>query len=214
MTEITENGSMERERELFFAKHLWQLFWTLIPMEIGSVLMLFETGSFYYWCGWSVVLVTDCYYSVTLFCLSKEEKEYRAAGIGILVSALLQHMQEAIQALTYGDGLILLSLIIIPVSIYGTYYFCRANAQILQGKDDILSDNWRKIWKWQKISYFLMAAEILSLFCGALLEWFLFVFAALSIGTSIFAVVIRVMQIVYLYRSAKCFENQKSQELN
>lgn len=93
---------MERKRELFFAKHLWQLFWTLIPMEIGSVLMLFETGSFYYWCGWSVVLVTDCYYSVTLFCLSKEEKEYRAAGIGILVSALLQHMQEAIQALTYG----------------------------------------------------------------------------------------------------------------
>jgi hypothetical protein len=59
-----------------------------------------------------------------------------------------------------------------------------------------------------------MAAEILSLFCGALLEWFLFVFAALSIGTSILAVVIRVMQIVYLYRSAKCFENQKSQELN
>ena len=93
-------------------------------------------------------------------------------------------------------------LILLPmmaVSLYSTYQEYQAHAEVLDGLDDELAENWRKLWKWE-VGFLLgivgcLHVDIISAMLG------LMALIVVVIGL----IVVSILKLVYLYRMAKFF---------
>lgn len=190
------------ERAPLLGKWLWVLFWLVIPSVLGN-LMSNETvlsalpglrGP-----GQVLSLLCTLAYGAILWKLRQTEDGYRIAGVCYMAAGVVNALAEALQS-TIGDGpVVLLLLPVLAVQLYGVYREYNAHAAVLDGADDGLAEKWQKLWKWE-IGLLLGLVGCLVL---AVLSAVLGLLALLA--DVIGMLVVSVLKLVYLYRTARLF---------
>ena len=93
-------------------------------------------------------------------------------------------------------------LILLPmmaVSLYSTYQEYQAHAEVLDGLDDELAENWRKLWKWEVGFLIGIVGCLLLVIISAVLGLMALIVVVIGL------VVVSILKLVYLYRMAKFF---------
>ena len=204
----------ERKKQLdenapVLGKWLWVLFWLFIPSELGalmtndSVIQVFPALELP---GYLITVAVGLAYALVLWRLTAVGRRYRIAAVCALA--------------TMGSGLLtlagfsqesaawwLLSLPLMAVELVGVYQEFNAHAEALDGVDDELAEKWRKLWKWN-------IGLLGALFCCLFLVLVSGLLGALVlIAVSIAIVVVAVLKLVYLYRTAQVFRRYAAQKM-
>lgn len=190
-------------RSTVLGKWLWVLFWLNIPSAVAGVLTNDQVADLVpgmYWAGHLLSTVCGVAYCVILLKLAAVEPRYRTAGVcglasmGLGVLLLLVSGAEAAPAWS-----LLLTLPSLVVTLVREYSECMANAAVLADVDRVLSDRWTVLWKWTVACFVATMGSALVMIVIPLLG--LLVFIAGGIGT----IVVSILKMIYLYRSAKTF---------
>ena len=204
--EAQQRQQEELVRRVPFLRHwLWILFWLIVPSVIASILgneNLATVAPKVYFVGSILGAVCSIAYGGILLKLSQEEERYRVAGLCTLIPALINAL-----LLVFSRGGEMNSfwlIIVIPAAIVrlvGEYYEFTAHSAVLVGIDDILSDKWTTLWK---CYVGFMAGVIGSMVLLLILPIIgLIAFVVGGIGL----IVVSIMKLVYLYRTATAFKN-------
>lgn len=181
-------------------KWLWILFWIVIIANIPSLMtldMVVEVFPGMLLVGNLLSLIFALSYGLILLKLRSEEDMYRIAGICHLIGAVVSFGLE-----TFTDGgnwTLVISLPVAIVSMVGVYNEYMAHAAVLSGVDNDLSEKWEKLWKWEIGLLAAIAGSILVVLILPLIG------AILALGGALGTVVVGIMKVIYLYRSANCF---------
>ena len=183
------------------AKWLWLLFWLVIPRTLAETLTPDVVASAFPAAGTvGEVLgaLASLAYGVFLWQLRTVDGRYRTAALcslaGSAGSAVILFAVPEESGLWW-----LMSLAIIGVGLWATYQEYYAHADVLEGLDDALSGKWRRLWRWEAGSMLALFGCLLLVLLSAILA--LLILLAASIGL----IVAAVLQLVYLYRTAKLF---------
>ncbi len=188
------------DRAPFLGKWLWILFWLIVPSTIGSLMTqdVFKNNALViYRMGQIINVACTLATALILLKLSQQEEDYRTAGICLLAGSIAGLLANLFQ----GDMALMSILIALPaaiVSIVGQYKEIMAHSAVLRGVDNELSYKWESLWKWfvgSMIGTTLSAFLVLVPIVGVL---------ALLICT-ITLVVVSILKLVYLYKTAKAF---------
>ena len=191
------------KRAPVLGKWLWILFWLIIPSSVASVLTNENiTGALpvVFVLGEVLAAICSFAYGFILIRLASEEEYYRTAGICALVSGVASVLIVCIAGGAEAPAWTL--LISIPasiVSLVGTYYEFTAHATVLTGVDNWLSDKWASLWKWHIGVYGAMLGSLLLVILIPILGMLVMIAAAIGV------VVVSILKLVYLYRTAKLF---------
>ena len=191
------------KRAEVMGKWLWIMFWLMIGANIPALLSndyfaqhlpgLYLAGAI---CG----LLFNLACCLILLKLGREYDGYRVAGILFLVGSAISALRGIINWMNPDAvGLVLLSLPAAVANIAATYQEYIAHSAVLVGVDDVLSEKWGALWRWYIRCYLGMFGCIILMGFAPLLGVVL-VFAAI-----IALLVMAIMEMVYLYRTAKIF---------
>lgn len=184
-------------------KWLWLLFWLIVPNTISGLLnQEFVTNALPWLRIPGSLLNTGCLlaYGLILLQLGSLEDGYRTAGICSLTAAAINLL---IPFFT-GSGetppwTLILTLPAAAVALYGEYREFMAHSAVLVGVDNELSAKWEQLWKWY-IGVFA------ALFGGLLVTFLIPILGLLVVmGSAIGMIVMSILKLVYLYRTAKLF---------
>ena len=191
------------KRAEVMGKWLWIMFWLSIASNVPALLSndyfaqhlpgLYITGEV-------VGLLFYLGYSLILLKLGREYDGYRVAGILFLVGSVISTLRGIITWMNpEAGGLVLLSLPTAVISLAAIYQEYIAHSAVLVSVDDVLSEKWGALWRWY-IRYYLgmIGCVVLMIFAQVL-------GAILLIADVIALVVMSIMKVVYLYRTAKIF---------
>ena len=191
------------KRAPVLGKWLWIVFWLIIPSTIASF-MTHETIVEYlpglYLPGQILRAVCSLTYGLILVKLASEEDRYKTAGICALVCGVV----SAVVAFISGTGetatwTLIFTLPAAVVSFVGEYNEYMAHSIVLTGVDNELSEKWEKLWKWYIGMFGAMIGSILVMLIIPILG------ALVMIGAAIGTIVVSILKLVYLYRTAKIF---------
>lgn len=190
-------------RAPILGKWLWILFWLIIPSTIAG-LMTDDTisGMFpgLYMPGQILNALCHLAYGGILLYLASEEDGYRTAGICSLVAGGISVLVSVISG--PGDapaGSLLFTLPAAIVALVGEFKEFTAHSDVLADVDRELSEKWCVLWKWNIGLYVGMLACTVVVFIIPLL-------GALGVlAASIGLLVVSIMKLVYLYKTAKTF---------
>ena len=191
------------KRAPVLGKWLWIIFWLVIPSSIGSIMAHETTAKILpglFIPGQIINAICSLIYGAILLKLGSKEDRYRTAGI----CALIAGASSALAAIINGgsDGATWILIFTIPaaiVAIVGEYNEYMAHSAVLSGVDNELSEKWEVLWKWY-IGLFL------GMFGCIIVMLILPILGAIAIlGCAIGTVVVSILKLVYLYRTAKIF---------
>ena len=191
------------KRAPVLGKWLWIIFWLVIPSSIGSIMAHETTAKILpglLMPGQIINAICSLTYGAILLKLGTEEDRYRTAGI----CALIAGASSALAAMINGgsDGATWILIFTIPaaiVAIVGEYNEYMAHSAVLSGVDNELSEKWEVLWKWY-IGLFL------GMFGCIIVMLILPILGAIAIlGCAIGTVVVSILKLVYLYRTATIF---------
>lgn len=197
----------QRRRELdrrapVLGKWLWPLFWLVIPSILGNLMTNETVVSAFPGLrlpGEVVNVLCTLAYGVILWQLRRLEDGYRIAAVCNMAGAAGVFLALFV---TKGAGADIALLLLVPASIvqiYGTYREYNAHAAMLDGADDTLAENWRKLWKWE-------IGLLLGLFGCFLLVMIAGILGLLALLADLIGIiVVSILKLVYLYRTAKLF---------
>lgn len=200
--EAARKAEMAKQAPLL-GKWLWIMFWLIIPNSIASVLTN-QTVVVYVpslnFPGQIISAICSAAYGFFLLKLAPVENTYKKAGICVLVTAAASVL---VALLTGAAGTPTWTLILtIPATIMawiGEYHMFRANAAVLEGVDQELSEQWIKLWKWY-IGFLLgMVGSIVIVLILPMIGVLALLAAAIGV------LVVGIKKLVYLYRTAKIF---------
>lgn len=184
-------------------KWLWILFWLVIPSSIAGLISNETLGQSFpglYMVGQILGILCSVAYGLILLKLGSEEDRYRTAGIFALISGGLSAVLMALPGVTQSQGWVL--LLAIPVAIVelvSEYHEYNAHSAVVTELDGQLSEKWETLWKW-------FIGLYLGLFGCVFVTLLAPVLGALSlIGALIGILVVSILKLVYLYRTAKLF---------
>ena len=184
-----EEAQALQARSKVLGKWIWVIFWLSIVTLLGvEGIPVWETLI------QVVRVVCGAAYAIILIYLGTENQGYRTAGILLLLTSVLNIPGYLLDSQVIGLFLSLLALVLGLVSAYQEY---NAHSAVLQGLDDELSRKWGKLWKWYVGCIVVVAVGLVTFFTV------LGVFLAM-VG-AIVMVVVEVIKIVYLYRTAQTF---------
>lgn len=198
------------KRAPVLGKWLWILFWLIIPSAIASLMsqeVIVNSIPALLWPGQILSVTCNLVYSLILFRLASEEDRYRTAGICGLINvvislALLWVSGDTAKLTTSGAGsVLLLSLPAAVLGFIGKYNEFTAHSVVLTGLNNTLAVKWSKLWKWYIATFVVMIGGVLLL----LIIPFLGLLAVLA--GAIALVVVSILQLVYLYKTAKIFRD-------
>ena len=184
-------------------KWLWIIFWLIIPSTIGSIMAHETTAKILpelFMPGQIINAICSLIYGAILLKLGSEEDRYRTAGI----CALIAGASSALAAIINGgsDGATWILIFTIPaaiVAIVGEYNEYMAHSAVLSGVDNELSEKWEVLWKWYIGLFLGMLGCIIVMLILPILG------AIAILGCAIGTVVVSILKLVYLYRTAKIF---------
>lgn len=182
-----------REKGTVMTKWLWVLFWLFVPSTIAS--MLSDWIAPLHTFGIIVSVLCSMIYGVVLLRLASQEQGYRTAGILVLIVAVMN-----IPLLLFEETMVAgaIAIILAILDLIEHYYEFNAHANALEGVDNLLSEQWRNLWKW-------MIGATMALVLGVI--FIIIVIGALvMLAAGIAILVIRILKLVYLYRTAQVFQ--------
>ena len=189
------------------AKWLWVLFWMIIPGSIASLLSndtVSGSSSALLLSGQILNIICNLVYGAILFRLGAEEDRYRTAGICALICAAVSGLLIWISQILATNpnaaaSALLLAIPSVVVSFVAKYNEFTAHSIVLTGLDNDLSEKWTKLWKWYLGTYCAIFLGILLLLIVPLLGLLAVLASAIGI------LVVSILQLVYLYKTAKAF---------
>lgn len=183
-------------------KWLWILFWMVIPSTIAGVLdndTMMNYMPKLYSAGRYLTVACGIVYGIILLKLSENRDDYFSAGIYTMVAAVLGFVTGLFPG---GAGwTLLISIPTAIVGLLGEYHEFSAHSDAVSALERELSENWLKLWKWTIGLYIAMIGSLLVILIAPILG--LLITIAAAVGT----VVISIVKLVYLYRSAKIFRD-------
>ena len=208
--------SWRARRAAVFGKWFMIYFWTqiiLIAMAFRSPLLLLSGMPAVFLLllsyGYSVIEV------VIFYQLGRQEDRFKtSAGLALiaLVAGIIIELlhSEVFAGLWRIPGRI--------INLIALYHFMIGCAEILLTTDGKLSDKWRSLWKWYiDLRVGLIVGLSALLIMALIFESTLLANLALIlvIGIAIALVVVAILWLVYLYRTARCFQQiSKTLELS
>ncbi len=189
------------KRAPILGKWLWIIFWLIIPGTIGSLMANESTAKILpglYMPGQIINAICSLTYGAILLKLGSEEDRYRTAGICALIAGGV----SAVVAMITGTGeeaawTLLFTLPAAVVVMVGEYNEYMGHSAVLSGVDNELSEKWEVLWKWY-IGLFL------GMFGCIIVMLIIPVLGAFAIlGCAIGTVVVSILKLIYLYRTAK-----------
>ena len=191
------------KRAPVLGKWLWIIFWLVIPSSIGSIMSHETTAKILpglVMPGQIINAICSLTYGSILLKLGSEEDRYRTAGICALiaggVSAVVAIITVAAEEATWT---LLFTLPAAVVAMVGEYNEYIAHSAVLSGVDNELSEKWEVLWKWYIGLFLGMIGCILLMLIAPVLG------AIVILGCAIGTVVVGILKLVYLYRTAKIF---------
>ena len=191
------------KRAPVLGKWLWIIFWLVIPSSIGSIMFHETTAKILpglVMPGQIINAICSLTYGAILLKLGSEEDRYRTAGICALIAGGI----SAVVAMITGTGeeatwTLLFTLPAAVVAMVGEYNEYMAHSAVLSGVDNELSEKWEVLWKWYIGLFLGMIGCILLMLIAPVLG------AIVILGCAIGTVVVGILKLVYLYRTAKIF---------
>lgn len=181
-------------------KWLWVLFWLVVPGTIAGVLSVIEAIPALFLTGQIMNVFCSVTYGAILIRISSEENTYRTAGICYLISACVSAILTIINGtMQEPSWTLFISLPAAIVALVGRYNEYSANALALHGVNDTLSGKWEKLWNWEVA---LLGGMIASLLLTVVIP-FLGILVILAAAGGL--IVISILKLVYLYRTAKSY---------
>lgn len=192
-------------------KWVMVLFWLQIVAIVGNVLSddLFEAIPPIYFLGSLISFGIMIANSIILIRLKEVEDWFGKAGICYLVSGC---SGIVIVLLTLGGADVLgtlLSFAMAIVELRGNYDECTGYEVALQDVDKNLSEQWSTQWMMELICILsMLGVSLLTLLGAAFLSMgVLIVCAILLLAVAIAFLVVGIRRLVYLHRTAVCFQN-------
>ena len=212
--ETTGGGSrLDREDAAALAGRLKVLFWLVVPGTIAGFLS--DEALSTHWpdlalLGEILGILCSVVYGLLLLSLARVNGGYRAAGACTLFVAVAGII---IQSLGGGDprnvecGIaLILTLLAGVAALVGEYTECTSHAEALEPVDLELSGKWRRLWKWYIGTYLGSVGSIVVVMIFGPLG--LLVMLASIIGM----MVVAILKLVYLWRTARTFREYGEME--
>ena len=191
------------KRAPMLGKWLWIIFWLIIPSTIGSIMAHETTAKILpglFMPGQIINAICSLTYGAILLKLGSEEDRYRTAGICALIAGASSALAAIINVGSEGATWILIFTIPAAiVAIVGEYNEYMAHSAVLSGVDNELSEKWEVLWKWYIGLFLGMLGCIIVMLIIPILG------AIAILGCAIGTVVVSILKLVYLYRTAKIF---------
>ncbi|MBQ7346171.1 MAG: hypothetical protein IJW45_08965 [Oscillospiraceae bacterium] len=140
-------------------------------------------------------------YSLVLLALSKICDGYRIAGVCGLVFTALDLIADL------NEGIELVWIFLLAAAIFGffmEYQEYLAHADAVEEYDSAVAEQWRSLWLWK---LWVTIASIASVFLALFTQ---FLAAMVLFAATIAGIIISVIHMVYLYRTARVCRNYLS----
>jgi len=212
-TSIPEQRIKRRDAELaerkrlakrapILGKWLSVLFWLVIPSTVASLMTnenITSAVPALFIPGMILQALTVLAYAIILLQLSKLELRYQTAAVCYLLGSGATIL---LNLFTGGENAGWTLLITIPaaiMSMVAKYNEFNAHSDVLLNVDSELSYKWNTLWKWYIGCYAVILGSVLLIAIAALLGVLVMLAAAIGI------VVVSILEMIYLYKTAKAF---------
>lgn len=189
-----------KKQARFFAPRLWVLFLCGVLTQIlgcSNMTWFDQFPVFRLVCN-ILMLVCVSIPGILLLTMAPESKWFKPAGICQLIMALIAGLLLVLTGKINTDG-----LFITLVCWVGIYHEIQGYGEILESYHPDLSDSWKYLWKIYKI---ILCVNLACIFIGWLLQALAVVIILLA---GLVMLVARVIQYVFLYKTARFFKNNK-----
>ena len=181
----------------FLGKWLWIIFWLIIPSAIGGLMtqeFIVKLMPGLAVPGQIIKAVCTLIYGAILLKVSTEEHRYQTAGICALVAGAVSVV------MVFGPNWTgIFTLPAAVVAVVGEYQEYMAHSAVLYGVDSVLAWKWESLWKWYIGLYLGMFGCIFVMLITPVLG------ALALIGCAIGTLVVSILKLIYLYRTAVIF---------
>lgn len=209
-----ERRSYEQEKQKkiadkadFLGKCLWILFWLIIPSIISSIMTeenVAERFPALNLPGQVLQVIVLVLYGSILLKISCEDERYKTSGICCFISAGVSVLLFVVSpGQTTPPWTLVFTIPAMIVSLVGEYNEYSAHAEVVGDVAPVLSDKWTGLWKW----YIGMTLGLLGSILLMLIIPILGLLVALV--TAIGTIVVSILKLVYLYRTAKVFREYR-----
>ena len=186
-------------RAPLMAKWLMTMFWANIAHIIINFIKI-ESSVVYTTIQASLASICTLIICLALFQMRGEDKRYSLAALFMLIPIVLDTVFGVLIGYSNSIGMaILVALVSVILSLLATYNEYHAHSCIVGGLDCELGDRWQKLWVWQIIG---IAGTFVSLLLTVLAAG---LGAVLVLIVAIYVLVIQIIYLVTLYRSAKAY---------
>lgn len=187
-----------KQRFNFLSQRMKVLFWALICANVVSLAAewLFQSAVV----GKSIEIICLATYALTLMQMAPACSTYRKAGMLLLVGTFLDiplMFQENVLSAS------VISVISMVICIVSYYYEFMAHREVLHGVNEKLSQQWKHLWVW-----------LISFQCVAILGILLTILVVgvvIVMVSGIAILILAIVQLVLLYRTAQAFRQVAQQ---
>lgn len=187
-------------RAPLMAKWLMIMFWANIAHIIINFIKI-ESSVVYTTIQNILIAVCSLVICLSLFKMRGEDERYGRAAlfqlIPLVINLIPTLVMDSYNTLAWIS--VLVSLIAAVLTLFATYNEFHAHSCIVGGLDSDLGDRWQKLWVWQIIG---IAGTFVSLLLTVLAAG---LGAVLVLIVAIYVLVIQIIYLVTLYRSAKAY---------
>ncbi len=184
-------------------KWLWLLFWLVVPSAVVALLTTDTVAGQYpnlYFIGQILSAVLSAAYGFILLQLTQQDFQYKTAGILCLITAAANAVISVISGVgEIPDWTLVISLPTAVISLVGEYNEFMAHSGVLRNINIELSEKWEQLWKWNIKCYAALIASIVAMLVLPLIGLLLLIAGGIGV------IVVSVMKLVYVYRTAKLF---------
>lgn len=199
MNESPRYSEVIVQRAPLMAKWLWVLFWANIAHIIINLIKI-ESSRIYTAVQTGLTLVCFLVICFSLFMMRSEDERYGRAAlfqlIALVFNSVLTFVFGSLEASFFA---ILISLVSSALSLVAVYNEYHAHSCIVGGLDCDLGDRWQNLWVWKVIGIAGMFVALLTAMLAV------DVGAVLSLVLAIYVLVIDIICLVTLYRSAQAY---------
>lgn len=197
------------ERAPVIGKWLWLLFWLVVPGTISGFMTVENVVKWVPWLripGLILSIACNMAYALILLKLIPFGERYRPAALCALVGTGVDGFVSLAGLEQQSPLWWLLMIPTLVIAYVGEYQEFCAHAEVLEGADNDLSGKWRTLWKWYIGSFAALFGSILLMVIIPVLGMLAMLAAVITM------VVVGILKLVYLYRTAQRFRSHRPEE--